>query len=109
MAVTRMVPSLSKLQSIIGYKAKNAQHLWEALQAPGAIVRSGETSELASERHSVGHVRLPDGHRRLADVGDAALKLALVEEWYKGEGNRRKTLRIKSNVIQFFLSNAFVI
>lgn len=83
-----MAPAVRKLQSRIGYNFKNAQYLWEAVQAPGSIVRSGEVEGAGTERHSVGFQRFPDGNRRLAVLGDTVLKLALVEDWYQGEGVR---------------------
>lgn len=88
MTALRLAPTVRKVQGIIGYKFKNAQYLWEAVQAPGSIVRSGEIVGPGTERHSVGFQSLPDGNRRLAVLGDTVLKLALVEDWYKGEAVR---------------------
>ena len=84
----RMGPTVQILQTILSYKFKNAQLLWEAVQAPGSIVRSGEVAGAGTIRHSVGFERCPDGNRRLAIVGDVALKMALVEEWYDGKEDR---------------------
>lgn len=83
--IGHMTPTVRKLQNIIGYKFNNAQYLWEAVQAPGSIIRSGEISGAGTIRHSVGWQRFPDGNRRLAVLGDTVLKLALVEDWYKGD------------------------
>ena len=83
-----MAPTVRKVQSKIGYNFKNAPYLWEALQAPGSIVRSGEIEGAGTERHSVGFQRIPDGNRRLAVLGDAVLRLAIVEDWYKSEAVR---------------------
>ena len=80
-----MVSTVRMAQIKIGYDFKNAPYLWEALQAPGSIVRSGEIDGAGTERHSVGFQRFPDGNRRLAVLGDAVLRLALVEDWYKGD------------------------
>lgn len=88
MTALRMAPTVRKVQSRIGYNFQNAQFIWEALQAPGSIVRSGEVEGAGTERHSVGFQRFPDGNRRLAVLGDTVLKLALVEDWYKGDGVR---------------------
>ena len=93
MATSRMAPTVQLVQSRIGYTFKDTRLLWEALQAPGSILRSGEISGAGSERHSVGFQRLPDGNRRLALVGDSVLKLALVKEWYKGTAVRGKETR----------------
>lgn len=88
MTALRMFPTVRKVQSRIGYDFKNAHYVWEALQAPGSIVRSGEVEGAGTERHSVGFQRFPDGNRRLAVLGDTVLKLALVEDWYGGDGVR---------------------
>ena len=88
MTALRMAPTVRKAQSRIGYNFKNAQYLWEAVQAPGSIIRSGEVEGAGTERHSAGFQRFPDGNRRLAVLGDTVLKLALVEDWYKREGSR---------------------
>lgn len=89
-----MAPTVRKVQSRIGYKFKNAQYLWEAVQAPGSIVRSGEVEGNGTVPHSAGFRRVPDGNRRLAILGDTILKLALVEDWYKGQGLRGKATSV---------------
>lgn len=91
--VSRIAPTIAKLQKTIGYKFNDTRYLWEAVQAPGAILRSGEISGAGTVRHSTGFVRFPDGNRRLAIVGDTVLKLALVEDWYKGDEVRGKCAR----------------
>jgi len=78
-----MAPTVYRLQKTIGYKFNDARYLWEAVQAPGAILRSGETAGAGAVSHSAGFHRIPDGNKRLALLGDTVLKLALVEEWYK--------------------------
>ncbi|KAL9103134.1 MAG: hypothetical protein Q9163_001778 [Psora crenata] len=106
MATTpRMAPTVAQLQKIIRYRFTNASLLWEAMQAPGSIVRAGEITSAAVgdggaplERHSVGFHRVPDGNKRLAVVGDVALKMALVEEWYVGGGTRERASRIVSDI-----------
>ena len=85
MSVLRMTPTIRTAQNKIGYRFKNPQYLWEALQAPGSIVRSGEVQGAGTTYHSKGFEGFPDGNRRLAVVGDAALRLAIVEDWYKGD------------------------
>jgi len=47
-----------------GYTFESEELLWEALQAPGSNTQS----------------LYPDGNRRLAMVGDAVLKLVLLED-----------------------------
>lgn len=98
MTALRMAPTVRKLQSRIGYNFRNAQYLWEAVQAPGSIVRSGEVEGAGTGRHSVGFQRFPDGNRRLAVLGDTVLKLALVEDWYRGEAVRERLSRVVSDV-----------
>ena len=88
MTALRMAPTVRKVQKEIGYNFKDTLYLWEALQAPGSIVRSGEIAGAGTARHSVGFQRFPDGNRRLAVLGDTVLRLALVEDWYRGEGIR---------------------
>ena len=87
-----MVSTVAKLQAITGYKFKNAQLGWEAVQAPGAVTRAGETVHARTVKDStpVGFETLPDGNRRLAVVGDTALRLALCEDWYLGDEVRGK-------------------
>ncbi len=85
-----MASTVARLQIITGYKFKNAQLIWEAVQAPGSITRVGQTVQARTTRHSLGFERLPDGNKRLAVVGDTALKLALCEDWYFGGEARGK-------------------
>ena len=86
-----MVSTVARLQTIIGYKFKNAQLGWEAVQAPGSITREGETVHARTIKHTaVGFETLPDGNKRLAVVGDTALRLALCEDWYLGDEARGK-------------------
>ena len=76
------------VQRIVGYKFKNHQLLWEAFQAPGLT----DTAEFKS---------LPDGNRRLALVGDAALKLALVREMYSKDVHRSPYISISPRIIKW--------
>lgn len=85
MTALLMAPTVRSVQKRIGYNFKNASYLWEAVQAPGSIIRGGEIEGAGTERHSAGFQRFPDGHRRLAVLGDSVLRMALVENWYKGE------------------------
>ena len=86
-----MVSTVAKLQQLIGYKFKNAQLGWEAVQAPGSITRIGETVHARTVKDTtVGFETLPDGNKRLAVVGDTALRLALCEDWYLGDEARGK-------------------
>ena len=88
MNILRMAPTVRTLQSKIGYEFRNAQYLWEAVQAPGSIIRDGEVTGAGTERHSIGFQRFPDGNRRLAILGDAVLRVVIVDDWYKGTAVR---------------------
>ena len=78
-----MGETLRKAQTRIGYNFKNVLYLWEALQAPGSVVRSGSLEGIPTTYHSMMFRRFPDGNRRLAILGDTVLKTALIEDWYK--------------------------
>ncbi|KAK6498286.1 hypothetical protein TWF506_004525 [Arthrobotrys conoides] len=64
----------ASVQKIIGYNFKRIHLLAEALEAAGRAVD-----------HDTGSV---DGNKRLALVGDAVLRLILVDEWYSSKGSR---------------------
>ena len=68
-----MSPANAAVQGIIGYHFKDSWLLTEALQAPGVYTGTRVTT---------------DGHRRLALLGDAVLKLALLDHWYAGGDSR---------------------
>ena len=73
------------LEKIIGYKFQNARLAWEALQAQGAIVHADEVSNaVGSQPHGTqeNFRQLRYGNKRLALIGDTALKLALIENWF---------------------------
>lgn len=88
---SRLIPTIEKAQSIIGYKFTNSQLLWKAFQAPDSLLRSGsdETAGLRTVRFSVEFDRFPGGHKSLALLGDTVLKLVLVEIWYKMDCKRK--------------------
>jgi ribonuclease-3 len=58
------------VQNIIGYIFTDPSILWEALQAPGSGVLMSGNRVLSSE-----------GNKRMALVGDAWLKMAIITEW----------------------------
>ena len=64
------------VEATIGYHFIESLILWEALQATGNGISSVGTRSFA------------DGNMRLALVGDAILKVALLEEWYAGPESR---------------------
>ncbi|KAK7177423.1 RNase [Paraphaeosphaeria sporulosa] len=63
---------LESLQARLHYTFKNASLLEEALTAAGAAVSSREVNGLVS------------GNKRLALIGDAVLRLSVLDEWYLG-------------------------
>ncbi len=89
--------SVKQLEQKINYTFKNVQLPQQALQASKASLKSQETRNLA--RESVGLHRRPDGNRSLAMVGDAVLKLTLVEDWYHGDESRGAIASFRSTNI----------
>ena len=67
-----MTNAVRGVEAIIDYHFAEPLILWEALQATG------------NGLSSAGPRSFPDGNMRLALVGDAILKVALLEEWYAG-------------------------
>lgn len=61
----------SAIQEVTGYHFANPSLLWEALQAAGSGVLS------------IGGRAVSEGNKRLALLGDAALKLGLLSDWYE--------------------------
>ena len=70
MALERKSEALREVQVIINYHCHDTHFLWEALQACDTYC------------DCTGMLIPPDGNERLTVVGDAALKLALMEDWY---------------------------
>jgi ribonuclease-3 len=67
---SRASAKIAQAEVMIGYTFKDPDILWEALQAPGSgVLRSGIR-------------RIPNGNKRLAIVGDAALKLVINSQNY---------------------------
>ena len=66
----------SEVEEKLGYPFQNPEILWEALQAPGSIGGNLPGRDLT------------DGNKRLALLGDAALKLVLLKRWYREGGSR---------------------
>ena len=72
--------TIRAVETLIQYRFRNAALLWEALQVPGSgTVGAGKTKPA-------------DGNKRLAIVGDAALRLALAEDWYPGGTPKGKVM-----------------
>ena len=69
---------IAHIQAIIGRQFNDATMLTEALQAAGSSIRFAGTRAI------------PDGNKRLALIGDAVLKVALLDHWYQGGTSRGK-------------------
>ena len=96
-------PTVRKLQSKIGYTFKNPQYLWEAVQAPGSVLHADEVLSAGTDRHSAGLQEFPNGNKRLALLGDTVLKLALLEDWYKGQESRGTAMSTYNPEREIFL------
>ncbi|KAI9739551.1 MAG: hypothetical protein M1834_006267 [Cirrosporium novae-zelandiae] len=81
---------ISSVEVIIGYRFMDRSILWEALHAPGSLFPV------------IGNHCLAEGNKRLAIVGDAILRSALIETWYINGGAKveadRKLQQIASNI-----------
>lgn len=69
---------LESLQARLHYSFRDANLLEEALTAAGAAVSSREVDGPVS------------GNKRLALIGDAVLRLSVLDEWYLGGGSTGK-------------------
>ena len=96
-------PTIRKLQSKLGYTFKNPQYLWEAVQAPGSILHPDDFLSAGTERSSAEPHNFPNGNKRLALLGDTILRLALIENWYKGQESRGKAMSISNPERKLFL------
>ena len=76
-----MQASVDEVENIIGYTFKDQNRLREALQASGSY---GALSTTYPGRDRP----FPDGHKRLAVIGDTVLQLSLSISWYSGVQNR---------------------
>ena len=79
--------AVEDVQSILGYRFTNLELLLEALKAAGSGLN------LARDLSSM------DGNKRIAQVGDGALKLALAANWYHSEDTRGWSVVLKVTVI----------
>ena len=70
MAQIRKAAMIEGVQDVIDYVFQDASSLWEALQAPGSVPYATDGRDLSN------------GNKRLALLGDAILKVGLLEEWY---------------------------
>lgn len=73
------MPDLKSLQSRLQYSFNNANLLEEAMTAAGAAVSDPNTDGPVS------------GNKRLALIGDAVLRLSVLDEWYPNGGSTGKS------------------
>ena len=73
------------VQSILSYQFNNRELLLEAIKASGSGLNLGHNRSAL------------EGNKRLAQVGDAVLRLVLFDEWYSS-GTERSILELE---IQF--------
>ena len=78
MALSEKDIRIDAVETLVRYRFHNPALLWEALQGPTVLV------------DSVGKPVPPDGNKRLAIVGDAAIRLALAKNWYPGKTSKGK-------------------
>lgn len=71
-----MPPSFQDLQDAIDYHFQNSRYLLEALRTAGAGY------------HTANAPSTVDGNKRLAHLGEAVLRLLLLEDWYMAGANR---------------------
>lgn len=76
MSLIRWTQTVKGCQAVLGYEFNDSDLLKEALQAAGSPV------------FAVGGRHLPDGNKRLAVLGDAALKLILIRDGYVHDESR---------------------
>ena len=69
---------IGDVQAIIAYTFHDGDILWEALHVPGAMLSA------------TGNRNLSDGNKRLALLGDAIMKAALLINWYTTIDTRGK-------------------
>jgi hypothetical protein len=72
-----------ELEALLKYTFVDPDILWEALQAAGNGVAIIGERQLDN-----------DGNKRLALVGDAMLRLALVNKWFGTDADRSKPIKV---------------
>lgn len=70
MAQIRKAAMINGVQNIIDYVFQDTSVLWEALQASGSFPYDTDGRDFSN------------GNKRLALLGDAILKVSLLEQWY---------------------------
>ena len=78
MALSEKSIRIHAVETLVRYRFHNPALLWEALQGRTIMI------DIAGERVP------PDGNKRLAIVGDGAIRLVLAETWYPGNTSKGK-------------------
>lgn len=78
MALTEKRIRIHAVETLVRYRFHDPALLWEALQGPNVII------DIVGERVPT------DGNKRLAIVGDGAIRLVLAETWYPGKTSKGK-------------------
>ena len=76
MALTEKDIRIHAVETLFRYRFHNPALLWEALQGPNIII------------DIIGEPVPRDGNKRLAIVGDGAIRLVLAETWYPGKTSK---------------------
>lgn len=74
---------INGVQNVTGHTFLDASILWEALQAPGAPAYAANGRNFSN------------GNKRLALIGDAVLKVVLLETWYPTLGTIGQIILMK--------------
>lgn len=84
-AVPMMTPTVAveDVQTILGYQFNNRELLLEAIKASGSGLNLGHNRSAM------------EGNKRLAQVGDAVMRLVLFDEWYLS-GTKRSMLQLET-------------
>lgn len=75
-----MINAITSVEAVLGYTFTDRNCLWEALQAPGSGVSVA------------GNRQIPEGNKRLALKGDAAIRNVIIEDWFSTHRRRGRTL-----------------
>lgn len=83
MITDKKTAAIEAVETLIQYKFKETELLWEALNT-GPVASPGQLARPNG-----------DGNKRLAVIGDSVLQLALAEDWYKGGTSRGMFVPLK--------------
>ena len=87
-----MINAITSVEAVLGYTFTDRNCVWEALQAPGSGVSVA------------GNRQIPEGNKRLALKGDAAIRNVIIEDWFSTHRPRGRTLLALKELPQNFLT-----